>query len=493
MAQIDGGSDSAGKANVDAGFNLNVNLPQNLELSGYNRPMSEVDFGRSRGEAFLLAGEVSEDFRARVELDTQLDTYTFNDVLQNTSKHIYRTTTMTDTWAGGFLNTNASAITTINTGTLFLTYQYFPINAGAETYAYFKLKFTGTWAVTNTTIDVGFLGTPAVATPYAPTDGAYFRANSSGLFGVLNNNGTEDTTAAFISPITGLAFAPTIGTEYDCIVTIGENAVVFWIDFRDGNGYAMAGRLTTPIGSGRPLLSASVQFGIRHAIGGSAASAVMGAAIASYGVSQGGYNFNRPIATQMTMMGASSAQGQSGHSALTSTALYTNSLAAGAGAAATNTTAALGSGLGGQFSVQPTLAAGTDGIIASYQNPAPSNVITGRQLIITGILIDGLVTTALTGGPVLYAWSLAWGHTAVSLATTEAATTKSPRRKALGFQGYPVTAAVGQQPVGGQLYIPLDDVVVNPGEFIQAVAKNLGTVTSAGVITCLVTFTGHWA
>lgn len=482
-----------GGANINANGDVKVALTTDLESSGYSRPMSEVDAGRSLGTAFLLSGEVSEDFRARVELDTQLDTYTFNDAVQNTAKHIYRNTTMTNTWAGGYLNTNASSITTINTGTLFLTYQYFPVGPGAETYAYFKLKFTGTWAVTNTTIDVGFLGIPAASTPYAPTDGAFMRANSTGLFGVLNNNGVEVTTSAFINPATALAFAPTIGTEYDCIVTIGENAVVFWIDFRDGNGYCMCGRLTTPVGAGRPLLSGSVQFGIRHAIGGTVASAVMGASLASYGVSQGGYNFNRPIATQMAMMGASGAQGQSGHASLLSTALYTNSLAPGAGAAATNTTAALGSGLGGQFSVQPTLAANTDGIIASYQNPAATNVVTGRQLIVTGVWIDGMVTTALTGGPVLYAWSLAWGHTAVSLATAEAATTKSPRRKALGFHGYVVTAAVGQQPVGGQIYVPLDDVVLNPGEFIAVVAKNLGTVTSAGVICNHIGFTSHWA
>ena len=52
-------------------------------------------------------------------------------------------------------------------------------------------------------------------------------------------------------------------------------------------------------------------------------------------------------------------QGQTGQT-LGSTALYTNNLAAGAGAVMTNTTAALGSGLGGQFSALPTLAVGTD-------------------------------------------------------------------------------------------------------------------------------------
>lgn len=480
-----------GGANVDSAGNLKVSLDKtDALLSGYARPLSEVDAGRSTGTALLISGEVSEDFRARVEHDTLLDSYTFNDGVQNTAKHLTRATTMTLSWAGGFVNTNASSITTINTAVVFQTYQYFPINGGAETYAYFKLKVTGTWAVTNTTIDVGFLGIPAQSQPFAPTDGAFFRINSTGIFGVVSVNGAEQTTAVFINPATALAFAPTIGTVYDMIVTMGENIAVFWIDFRDGNGYTIAGRLATAVGSGRPLLSGSVQFGFRHSIGAVSASGVMAIGISSYMVSQGGFSFNRPYASVAAMMGASGAQGQSGHAALTSTALYGNSLAAGAGTAAANTSAA-GTGLGGQISIQPTLAVPTDGIVCNYLNPVASNIITGRQLIVTGIIIQGMITTALTGGPVLYAMSVAWGHTQLSLLTAEATANKAARRKPLGFQKFVVTAPVGD--LSEHIYIPIDDIVVNPGENFAIVAKNLGTVTSAGVITFLIGINAHWA
>lgn len=480
-----------GGANVDSAGNLKVALDKtDALLSGYARPLSEVDAGRSTGTAVLIAGEVSEDFRTRVELDTLLDSYTFNDALQNTAKHLTRNLTMTLSWAGGFINSNASSIITLNTGVMFQTDQYFPITGGAETYAYFKLKVTGTWAVTNTTIDVGFLGIPATSTPYAPTDGAWIRLNSTGMFGVVSVNGTEQTTPVFIDPATALAFVPIIGTVYNCIVTMGENIAVFWIDFRDGNGYTMVGRQITAAGSGRPLLSGSVQFGFRHAIGGVSASGVMAIGISSYLVSQGGFSFNRPYASVAAMMGASGAQGQSGHASLGSTALYSNSLAAGAGAVASNTTAA-GIGLGGQISIQPTLAVPTDGIVCSYLNPVASNIITGRQLIVTGIIIQGMVTTALTGGPVLYAMSAAWGQTGTSMVTAESAAGKAPRRKPLGFQKFVVTAPVGD--ISEHIYIPIDDIVVNPGESFAIVAKNLGTVTSAGVITFLIGINAHWA
>ena len=35
-------------------------------------------------------------------------------------------------------------------------------------------------------------------------------------------------------------------------------------------------------------------------------------------------------------------------------------------------------------------------------------------------------------------------------------------------------------------------IVIQPGEFIQLVAKNLGVVTTAGTVTFLVGFGGYW-
>lgn len=59
------------------------------------------------------------------------------------------------------------------------------------------------------------------------------------------------------------------------------------------------------------------------------------------------------------------------------------------------------------------------------------------------LTINAVVTAAITGGPVIYAYSLAYGHTAVSLATTESATTKAPRRLPVGIQTFAPTSPVG--------------------------------------------------
>ena len=196
--------------------------------------------------------------------------------------------------------------------------------------------------------------------------------------------------------------------------------------------------------------------------------------------------------------GLASAQGTQGNTQGT-TALYSNSLAAGAGAAMTNTAASLGTGLGGQFSAQPTLTVGTDGIVCSFQIPQGSVTVKPQVFMCTGVKIHGAVTTALTGGPVVYAYSLAYGHTAVSMATAEGTsfttnpTTKAPRRVPLGFETYAAAAAVGILGSPAGIYMPFPDgVAVNPGEFVAVCAKNLGTVTTAGVITLHVTLTGYW-
>lgn len=477
--------------NLDSNGNVKVTLPAVSDQSGYVRPMSEVDAGEVRGTAFLLAAETSEDFRARVELDTVLGYDDFNYAAIGSGKYYNRLTTMTHSLTGGAFSTNASGITTTTTGMLLITRQYFPVFGGAETYAYFKFAVTGTWAVTNKIVDIGLM-VGATTNPYAPTDGVYLRMNSTGIFGVTNFNGTETTSSVFVSSFGGANWAPTIGTFYDCIVTCGENSAVFWMDLRDGNGYTMMARMTSPIGSGAPIQSGSLQFGFRDVNIGTT-SAVMGIKVSRWTVSQGGYHTSKPWTEQMVTMGRSGSVGQPGNTT-GSTALYTNSLAPTAGAAMTNTTAALGVGLGGQFSALPTLAANTDGIVCSYLNPIPTTGSTGKVLIIDSIKITSIVTTVLAGNAteVIYAYSAAWGHDSLSLVTADGNASRAPIRKPLGIHKFAAAAAVGT--LGGtDIYLPVTDIAINPGEYFQIVAKNIGVVTTTGVVTFLISIQSHWA
>jgi hypothetical protein len=163
----------------------------------------------------------------------------------------------------------------------------------------------------------------------------------------------------------------------------------------------------------------------------------------------------------------------------------------------TNTTAALGTGLGGQFWETDTLAATTDGIISSFQNPAGSINQPPRTLYITGVQIDSYTQVALTGGPYVAQWSLAFGHTAVSMATAESLTaaTKAPRRIAIpGIQaiaaGLAINLRVGQGPIG--MRFDGAPVPIYPGEFLATVKKKVGTAPSAGVIAHVIAFDGYF-
>lgn len=473
------GNTSGNVAEVDSNNNIRVILPGNQSdgtaVGGGdgNAPAiySENDAGTKTGSRYVLSPETDDDYRLRIAQDTLLDSETFTYTAQNTGKHTYSNTTMTNAWALGGMSTNSGAITTLNTGTSFGTYAFFPLFGASNLYAEFEASFTAQ-PVTNTTIDFG-LFLRGAANPYAPTDGVYFRLTSAGLFGVINNNGAEVTTSVF-------SFTYTNSRKYQFIISVNEREVEFWID------NVLYGRLDTPSGSGQPFASASLPLSVRHAIGGGAASAAISFQLSDYNITIGGYNFADSLKTVGNRK-YGSYQGLSGGT-MGSLATYPNSTNPTA-AAPSNTalTANLPGGLGGQGLVTAAAAAATDGIWGSYQVPAATVNIQGRRLVIKSVKIDAVNTgAAVATTATTIQFSLAYGHTAVSLATAEAAAAKAPRRIALGYMTWAVGAAIGQGPQFGPIIVDFGDapVFVNPGEFIQLVGKFLvGTATASQTIS----------
>jgi hypothetical protein len=82
----------------------------------------------------------------------------------------------------------------------------------------------------------------------------------------------------------------------------------------------------------------------------------------------------------------------------------------------------------------------------------------------------------------------------VALNTTETnGTVKAQRRISLGFETFASNAALGVLGSATGCYMAFNSpVVVQPGEFVQVTAKNLGTITSAGIITFLVSFDAYF-
>lgn len=467
---------SGNGAEVDATNRLKVNLALGdtpAEMGGV-RFFSENDTGDITGEAKLLSPETDDDYRLRTSADTLLDSEVYNYTAQNTGKHMSAAATMTNAWNAAGMQTNASGITTTTTGVSHGTWAMFPLFGATETYFEFEGSFDAQ-PTTNTIIDFGGYLRGA-ANPYAPTDGVYFRLTSAGLKGVINNNGTE-TDVAFTTP-----FTYANNEKHQFIVVVSQRKVEFWID------NALYGSTETPVGQGQPFMSAAVPVSWRHAIVGGAAGAVLKFTLNSYSVSLGGPLFADTLGDIGNRM-LGSYQGLSGGT-MGSLANYANS-ANPTAAVPTNTTAALGVGLGGQFWETDTLAVTTDGIIASYQVPAGTANVQGRRLRLNGVTIDSYVQTALTGGGYIAQWSLAFGHTAVSLATAEAVAAKAPRRVPLGVQTV-ASGAVALTQLSRVQQVFQNPIYVNPGEFIAFVKKKVGTAPSAGVVAHVITPDYSW-
>ncbi len=446
---------------------------------------STVDAGAVTGSALTRYPTASVFNRLSVGVDTLRFSDYFNATAQNTAR--WKTATNLFTFGfgtAGYNVFNNSSITTTAAAQILMSWPTFSMMGGQPLMFEFSEYRTNNQA-TNQQFEAGMFLANIAAAPYTPTDGVYFRFTSTGLIGVLNYNGVENTIALLTAAQVTLAD----NTTYR--IVMNHYRVEFWGASGTSNPRILLGVLPVPAANGPPFASLNLPIAFRLYNSGTAGSVVQAQVANTVVVSQDLESAIPPgdVSAGMAMMPY---QGDNGDT-MGSTALYTNSMAAApAGAAMTNTAAALGTGFGGRFSVQPTLAAGTDGIVMSFQNPAPTVNATGNTLFIKGIRIQGLVTTALTGGPVLYAFSIAFGHSAVSMATAEAAATKAPRRKTVGYETYSANATVGTLGSAG-IYMSFagGPIAVMAGEFFAVVANNLGTVTSAGVISLLVSLDAY--
>lgn len=460
-------------ADVDADRQLLVTLNLDPDKSGAVIPHYENDDGTLTGTPYYRSPEVDEDYRLRVATDAVLDAESFYYTAQNTGKHRYGNTTMTVTWSAGGLTLNGAGVTTTTTGCELRTYAFFPLFGSGNLYCETVAAFTAQPTV-NVIVEFG-LGLTNNTGTAAPTDGAFFRLTSAGMVCVCSFNGSETSVAVPVA----FTYANNESHKFQIAVTLRE--VEFWIDDQ------RAAAVDVPVSAGTPFSSLSLPWFAQQRQPGTA-SAVLQTKIFNYVVTLGGVTQT----TDFDDIGNAlygSYQGLSGHT-MGSLANFANS-ANPTAAVPTNTTAALGSGLGGQYWETDTLAVTTDGVIASYQNPAGTIAIPGRRLVIKGVKIESFVQTALTGGGYNAVWSLAFGHTAVSLATTEAATTKAPRRVPLGVQTVASGAVVTTQLQ--TVYVDFTrPVIVNSGEFVAAVKKKVGTAPIAGVIAHIISFDYGW-
>lgn len=480
MSVIIKGGDSSDLASVDTNKNLKVTTPLVTTLAGSDtsaqvgaiRTFSENDAGTVIGTPYLLSPETSLDYRMRVGVDTVVFSDTFNATTQNTSNWKCAFTTMTLTQSAGFLNVNAAGTSTVASNYAFMqTFRYFPMIGTAPLAVEITMQITA--APTANEVILFGLGVALAATE--PVDGVWFELTSAGLKGCLRyNSGTA--VKANLKAVGDVG----INSTSNYVVVVGEREINFWVDD------VLCGSLMIPAAQGQPFITSALPVFLQKYNSNTVGSSPN--TIAKFGdvtVSIMDIATNQTWANQMASYGFGM-QGQNGGTMGSSQVQWANT-ALPTAAAATNTTAALGAFLGGIFQMNAPATSATDVIVASWLNPVGGVNQTPRTIKLRGIKIDcvnSVVAVATTG--TTFAVALAWGATALSLATAETgsfvtATAKARRIQPLGVISFPVAAAVGAQatPIQFDFEAP---IVVNPGEYIQVVAKILvGTATATEV------------
>jgi hypothetical protein len=440
---------------------------------GSLRMFSENDAGTVTGTPALASPETTNDHRLRTVNDTILDDEVFCYVNQNSGKHSYAASTLLMALTGNALVTNSGNITTLSTAAFFRTQQYFELCGSQNaTTVVFEAALSAALA-TNTTIDYGMF-LQSGTSPFAPTDGAYFRITSAGFAGVINFNGAETTTSIF-------PFTHTINQVYGFKIIINTDKVQFWIN------NVLYATLNTQVANGAPFASQTLPLQIRHAIGATAAGAALSLRVFTYNI-QVNDQTNLPYQSILSMRGGSTQAQQGAASGAAQLSTYATGTEPAAVTLTTQTAPATNS-LGGLFVLPVAITpSANDYPLFAWLNPVGTSAVPGKVFVCTGVIIGELsVTTALTGGPLLLQWAIGYGSTASTLATNESltfaagGTTKIARKIPLGAQSLLAASAVGVISPGFQRSFADAPLPINPGEYLHIILRIPGgTATTAG-------------
>lgn len=492
MANISGGSSSANKANVDASYNLNVVTPQDETTAGFVQISSEVDAGDVLGTRTVRAAEVSHDYRLRVGTDSPLFNLSFEGTVISQAHIQQNLSTMTAAQANGFLSLNSGSATASSNAANIRTYRTFPLVGSYPTYCDMWIRETNPTA-TSVVSEWGFGYATGTS---APTDGIFFRRISGGqLTAVVNFNGTETTANITVTNIPARDGTGTYdATETNHYLISNHNDdVEFWIND------ILVARISTPATQGSPCSSATQPI-LARVYNSGTASAARQIQIGFLQVAGGDLQSNKSWGQQICGGGGGAYQIQPGTASgpTVSRAANVNGWPASATAKTTsawaaNTGPADGS-LGGRYLTPAisTLTTETDYPVFTYLNPSGSATLPGKTLYITGISIDGAVTTIAATNSIILFWCLGVGSTAASFATTDGAATVAPRLIPVGSQGYTTTAAVGTNAPRLTLDLSQAPAVCPPGAFVHVVCRPVGTVTSNTLVVQGVVSIAGW-
>lgn len=469
---IKGGNSGAGLANVSATYELNVVTPQTEENAGFVQLSTEADAGDVLGTRTVIPLEASDDYRLRAGLDQTLYNQSFEGTVVATHMFNQTLSTMTTNQASGYFSLNSGNATASGNHAIFQTRRSFPLYGTYPTYIDMWIR-EANFDATNSTSEFGI---GYVATTAAPTDGVFFRRNNSGVLkAVVNYGGTETEETIDTTNITdrgaGTAYTPTECNHY--LIVIHNDIANFWVnDILVASIGCPDNQPSLTSSSSQPLFARVYNSGV--------ASAGRRIEIGFLNVSLGDQHNNKPWSHALCGLGQGSYQTQLG-TATAQTANWANS-SAPVSATLSNTAAGYTT-LGGQYQFAASATNETDWALFAYLNPAGTNALPGKTLYVTSIRVSKmLVTGAAAVNATMFFWAVGVGASAVSLATTDAATTVSPKRIPLGIQNHLASAAVGTAADGFDVQFTDAPLVVQPGTYVHIILKQLNGTNTASLV-----------
>lgn len=319
----------------------------------------------------------------------------------------------------------------------------------------------------NATMELGF-GTAAGTA--APTDGAFFRWSSASEFRCVCAFNSTETTSALLT-------APTVNVVHTAHLVFRGTKVEFWID------EVLLAEVSAAAGNPNPTSSSRIPLFARVYNGAVSPVTAPEMHIGAVSLWRNDLNTNKLWPTQMSTIGRGAQQ--SPVTTFAQTANHANSTSPTS--ATLSNTAAGYTTLGGRFQFAAPLGAATDFALFGFQVPVD------YQLIITGLRIDAVNTgAAVATTATIMDWSVGLNSSAVSLATTDTATTWAPRRIPIGTQSWIVGAAIGSP--AEAIMINYDTpIVVDGGRFLHIIVQvHTGTATAAQIIRGDVMISGYF-
>ena len=492
MAEINGPLDTNG--------NVKVSLPTNAAQAGFSRN------AYLRGStSFTSEAKITQDGELYAGLSTRLFESSFNGALAGAlanNQWNQQQTTMGATLAAGFLRFNPATITTLNTGVSINSWNTFVITDHNTLKLSAILKHQN-GAIANKQFDLGF-GYYDIAGNQNATMNEFvgFRWTQTGQLQAIVEASTGGAPVAQTLNLT--VQSDSVSHIYETVLC--NEYAEFWIDgicvgvisaALDGPGLTKSNTLPVVIrlfnGASSPSLAPVFDLGD----------------VTVTLIGPGTAMMDRPTLQRMQGRDSHRAQGGiQGASGNTGTVPTSGTTPTGAVNNNVATSATGTHGYGRAILTNINATAHTEYIFASFGNPAipetAGQAIDARSLVITDIMISPLlVTTAITGGGFQAQWFIAYGHTALSIATLDAVGgaavgTKSAIKMPLPMiETVPAAAAVGtiSTRTGEQGLINLTTpILIQPGEFVAIGLRTLGApvAITAGTVDYGWDFNGYW-